>query len=88
MPQNSTFNYGNEISDIEEIDKMYLQLDHTTENPDSRIDSDKKYLVSFTELKDIITSNNYSTGDYTELNLNVNVDDVDKILSFQDKKIY
>ena len=86
MPQNSTYNYGNPINEIEKKDTIYLQLDNTSENHDSRIDSDNKYLVSFADLLETITSNAYITGKYTELNFNINVDDIDKILSYQDKK--
>ena len=86
MPQNNKYNYGNDISEIEERDKFYLQLNNNTENPDPRIDSNKKYLFSFTDLKDNITSGNYETLDINNLNFNVSVDDDMKSLSYQDKR--
>jgi len=86
MPKNTQFNYGYDVSDIAEDNKIYLQLDNIGEDASPIVDSANKYLYDYKDLKNEITSNSYDTMGYTSLNLNVIVDDVTKQLSRQDKK--
>lgn len=85
MPKNTEYGYGYNVSDIAQDDKIYLQLNNIEEDSSPILDSVNKYLYDYNELKDCIASNSYESMEYTDLNLNVMVDNELKELSRQDK---